>query len=258
MRIWGCLIDFLWIGDFFLLLDIDFILYIVRFLLFFIYLNLNFLYEEDLILKIILIFFNFFENFFFYILSYTFHFLYFFLILFSLMFFFFNIMGLIPFFPCVTAQIYSNINISFNIRFGVFLLGFSRFYFSFFFLFFPNKVPFLIYPLVIILESISFLTRIFSLALRLFSNRLSGHSLLEILLDLILNSINFLILNKFLIYLVILSFFSRLILFVIFFFEIIVCFLQAYVWARLFLVYFNEVVSHFSHDHEHIESQVEE
>jgi F-type H+-transporting ATPase subunit a len=56
---------------------------------------------------------------------------------------------------------------------------------KYFLLFLPEGVPILIIPLVIIIEYVSYLSRIFSLAIRLFANMMSGHILLKILIGFI-------------------------------------------------------------------------
>jgi F-type H+-transporting ATPase subunit a len=54
--------------------------------------------------------------------------------------------------------------------------------FTFFRLFLPPGVPVFIAPALILIEIVSYLSRVISLAVRLFANMLSGHALLKILL----------------------------------------------------------------------------
>jgi len=48
--------------------------------------------------------------------------------------------------------------------------------------FLPTGTPIFIAPLLILIEMISYFSRIFSLSIRLFANMLSGHGLLKILI----------------------------------------------------------------------------
>jgi ATP synthase subunit 6 len=54
---------------------------------------------------------------------------------------------------------------------------------AFFVLFLPEGVPLPIIPFLILIEYVSYISRIFSLAIRLFANMLSGHILLKILIS---------------------------------------------------------------------------
>jgi len=61
-------------------------------------------------------------------------------------------------------------------------------------LFLPQNIPFLITPVLCLIEIISYFIRIFSLAIRLFANILAGHILLHLLvsyLGILLKSFNF-------------------------------------------------------------------
>ena len=56
---------------------------------------------------------------------------------------------------------------------------------NYFVLFLPEGVPIPIIPFLILIEYVSYLSRIFSLAIRLFANMMSGHILLKILISFI-------------------------------------------------------------------------
>jgi F0F1-type ATP synthase membrane subunit a len=53
---------------------------------------------------------------------------------------------------------------------------------KYFILFLPEGVPVALIPLIIIIEYVSYFSKIFSLAIRLFANMMSGHILLKILI----------------------------------------------------------------------------
>jgi len=46
----------------------------------------------------------------------------------------------------------------------------------------PSGVPVLLAPLIVIIELVSYFSRVFSLSIRLFANISSGHALLKILI----------------------------------------------------------------------------
>ncbi|HXZ69081.1 MAG TPA: F0F1 ATP synthase subunit A, partial [Alphaproteobacteria bacterium] len=59
-------------------------------------------------------------------------------------------------------------------------IGFARHGFGFLKLFFPSGIPWPLYILVVPIEIMSFLIRPFSLGLRLFANMLAGHLILDV------------------------------------------------------------------------------
>ena len=114
--------------------------------------------------------------------------------------------------------------------FAIIKLGFSQFLK----LFLPGGTPLPIIILLVLIEIISYSARLLSLAIRLFANMMSGHALLKI-------SIGF----SFILFLS-LSFIGVgpwLIVVVIFLLEILIAFLQAYVFVILITIYLNDVNS---------------
>jgi F-type H+-transporting ATPase subunit a len=49
-------------------------------------------------------------------------------------------------------------------------------------MFLPSGVPIFIAPILVPIEFISYIARVFSLSIRLFANMMSGHALLKILI----------------------------------------------------------------------------
>ena len=152
-----------------------------------------------------------------------------------------NVIGLIPFSFTVTSHISTTFSLSCSLFLGLTLFGLILQKFHFFYLFLPSGVPALLLPFLVIIEVISYLARVFSLAIRLFANMMSGHTLLNILSTFIFqlfSSYSFLI--KFL------SLFPFFLVFVICILEIGISILQAYVFAVLLCIYLNDMynVSH--------------
>ena len=120
----------------------------------------------------------------------------------------------------------------------VLIVGFWRHGLHFFSLFLPAGTPFWMAPLIIPIEVVSFLVRPFSLALRLFVAMMAGHILMEVLGSLIVNgfasgSVTGLGVG-------IISF-----LFIVGVgaLELLICALQAYVFALLTSLYLNDAVN---------------
>jgi len=149
----------------------------------------------------------------------------FFLILFS------NFLGLIPFCFTLTSHILITFSLGFSIIVGLTLLGFAYQGLHFLQLFMPKDVSIVIVPLLIVIEIVSYISRGFSLSIRLFANIMSGHTLLNILSSFIFMLFN---VNKFLMVI------TFLVVFAICFLEIALAFLQAYVFSVLTCIYLSD------------------
>ena len=93
-----------------------------------------------------------------------------------------NLLGLIPFLGAFTPT--SHIAVTFGLAVIVFamvlIVGFAKHGLHFFTLFLPEGTPILVLPLVAAIEFLSFLSRPFTLAIRLFANMTAGHVLLKV------------------------------------------------------------------------------
>lgn len=93
-----------------------------------------------------------------------------------------NLFGIIPFSKVLTAHFVFAFYFSLghfitNLIYGLFLHRIKIFN-----LFLSGDIPLFIIPILICIEAISFFSRIFSLAIRLFANLVAGHILLTILM----------------------------------------------------------------------------
>ncbi len=100
---------------------------------------------------------------------------FFFLILFA------NLFGLIPFSFTITSHLVFTFGLSFAIIATITIFGFYKQGFKFLNLLIPGGAPKALLPILIPIELLSYIVRCFSLAIRLFANMMSGHSLLYIL-----------------------------------------------------------------------------
>jgi ATP synthase subunit 6 len=143
-----------------------------------------------------------------------------------------NIFGLIPFSFTSTSYIIETFLLSCSFFIGLTLLAiFFQGLNSFIQTFIPQDIPVALKPLLIVIEVISYVSRAFSLAIRLFANMMAGHTLLHILSDfsLKLGKIKYL-------YLI----FPLIIVLLISILEVGVSFLQAYVFILLIALYYND------------------
>jgi len=103
----------------------------------------------------------------------------------------------------------------------------------------PHDVPTWLYPLIILIEIISFFFRLVSLGFRLAANLMAGH----ILLGLLASAYCGLIMSIGSSLLVILLF--TIVVCALIVFELFVSFLQTYVFVVLLCSYYNDIYSHF-------------
>src|SRR3954452_4667809 len=91
-----------------------------------------------------------------------------------------NIVGIIPYTFTVSSHIIVTAALALLVFFTVLVYGFYKNGLGFFKLFVPSGIPMLILPLVVLIEVISFLSRPISHSVRLFANMLAGHITLKV------------------------------------------------------------------------------
>lgn len=155
--------------------------------------------------------------------------------------FFVNILGMLDYWYALSSFFILPFFFSFVFFFTNIYFLIKRYKAHSIFLVFPSGCPVYMLPILFLIEILSIFSRLFSLAIRLFANTLSGHILTKILL---------LILWKMICALSINIFFSVLMLFVILaiiLLEFLVAFLQAYAFVTLLVIYFNELFNVNNH-----------
>ena len=147
-----------------------------------------------------------------------------------------NLIGLVPYSFTLTSHIMLTFTLSFSVFIGLTILA-IKYQPNFFDLFIPKGVPSALIPFLFIIEIISYVSRTFSLAIRLFANMMSGHVLLHILTGFcaFLYSDFYSILGK------ILFLIPFLLIVAIIGLEIGIAFLQAYVFCVLISIYLCDV-----------------
>jgi ATP synthase subunit 6 len=95
----------------------------------------------------------------------------------------YNLSGLLPYNFTFSAHLVVTLFYSLSLFFGLNYLALLRHQLHYFNLFLPSGTPLGLQPLMVLLELVSYLSRPFSLAIRLFANLMAGHALLKILLS---------------------------------------------------------------------------
>jgi F-type H+-transporting ATPase subunit a len=91
-----------------------------------------------------------------------------------------NMIGIIPYTFTISSHIIVTVSLALLVFITVLVYGFYKNGLKFFKLFVPSGVPAVILPLVVTIEIISFLSRPVSHSVRLFANMLAGHITLKV------------------------------------------------------------------------------
>ena len=142
-----------------------------------------------------------------------------------------NMIGMLPYSFTVTSHIIVTFMLAATVFIGVTIIGFIKHGIKYLELFVPKGVPIILLPLIIVIEIISYLSRPVSLSVRLFANMMAGHTMLKVFGGFV---ISLGLLGGWLP----LSFSVALIGL-----EILVSFLQAYVFAILTCIYLNDALN---------------
>ena len=145
-----------------------------------------------------------------------------------------NVLGLVPYSFTPTSHIIVTFAMAAFVFVGVTIIGFARHGVHFLSLFVPKGVPFVLLLLLVPIEIISYFMRPFSLSIRLFANMLAGHTMLKVF-------------GGFVVMLGIIGGWAPLAFIVVFTgLELLIAFLQAYVFAILTCLYLNDAI-HLHH-----------
>jgi F-type H+-transporting ATPase subunit a len=147
-----------------------------------------------------------------------------------------NIIGLIPFAFTVTSQLIVTVALALTVFLIVVVYGFWRNGLHFFNLFVPKGVPKLILPMIVFIEVLSFISRPVSHSVRLFANMLAGHITLQVFAGFVIMLAGAGVLGWFG---ATLPFIMVVLLMAL---ELLVAFLQAYVFAILTCIYLNDAI----------------
>ena len=142
-----------------------------------------------------------------------------------------NMVGMLPYSFTVTSHIIVTLIMALFIFVAITIIGFIKHGLKYLSIFVPSGVPAVLLPLITIIEIISYLSRPVSLSVRLFANMMAGHTMLKVF-------------GGFVVSLGILGGWLPLSFSVALTgLEILVAFLQAYVFAILTCIYLNDALN---------------
>nr|WFG74032.1 ATP synthase F0 subunit 6 [Cavernulicola chilensis] len=147
-----------------------------------------------------------------------------------------NLLGIVPYSFTVTSHIAFTFALAFSVFIGINLIGIRVHGAHLLAIFLPKGAPAAIIPLLVIIEFISYIVKVFTLAIRLFANITSGHTLLKIIAGFGWTMLN---IGGFV---TILSLVPLLVLLILIGLELGIAILQAYVFALLVCIYLNDVM----------------
>ena len=141
-----------------------------------------------------------------------------------------NLLGMVPYSFTVTSHIIVTFALAMVVFVGVTILGFIKHGLHFFSIFVPPGTPIAMWPLLVPIEIISYFSRPISLSVRLFANMLAGHTIMKVIAGLVVG-------------LGVFGVFPMLLLVPLIGLEILIAFLQAYVFAILTCLYINDALN---------------
>jgi F-type H+-transporting ATPase subunit a len=145
-----------------------------------------------------------------------------------------NMLGMVPYTFTSTSHIVVTFALALTVFLGVTVVGFVKHGVGYLKLFVPSGVPMVLLPLLVVIEVISYLTRPISLSVRLFANMMAGHTMLKVF-------------GSFVVGLGVMGGWAPLTFMVaITGLEVLVAFLQAFVFAILSCIYLNDAL-HLHH-----------
>ena len=141
-----------------------------------------------------------------------------------------NMLGMIPYSFTFTSHVIVTFAMALTVFIGVTILGFVKHGIHFFSFFVPPGVSIILWPLMIPIEVISYLSRPISLAVRLFANLTAGHTMLKVFAGFV---VSLGVVGGFLPFAFVVALTGL---------ELLIAFLQAYVFTILTCFYINDAI----------------
>ena len=140
-----------------------------------------------------------------------------------------NLLGLFPYSFTYTSHLAVTLGMAMVVFIGTTVIAFIKHGFHFFTFFLPHGTPWYVAPLLVPIEVLSYFTRPVSLSLRLFANMMAGHTLLKVF-------------GGFVVAMTWMGFIPMAAVLAVSGLELLVAFLQAYVFAILSCIYLNDAL----------------
>lgn len=148
-----------------------------------------------------------------------------------------NVIGTWPYAFTTTSHISTTFTLGFITLCSITIIGFLRHGLKFLKLFAPSGIPMALMPLMILIELISYSSRVISLSVRLMANMVAGHIMMKIFASF---AVTFLLSKSWLIGLAVVPLSVNIILIG---FELFIAALQAYIFTILSCIYLNDAVN---------------
>jgi len=146
-----------------------------------------------------------------------------------------NLLGLLPYSFTVTSHIIVTFALAAMVWLIITAIGFFNHGIGFLKLFVPDGVPWWLLPIIVVIEVISYLIRPISHSVRLFANMMAGHAMLKVFAGFVIG-------------LGLLGGWAPLVFLVGFTgLELVVAFLQAFIFTVLTCIYLNDAVNMHHH-----------
>lgn len=147
-----------------------------------------------------------------------------------------NLIGLIPYSFTITSHLIITFSLSLILFISFNIIGIQKHKYNFLNLLLPSGSNFLLIPLLIPIEFISYLFRLISLSIRLFANMMAGHTLVKVIA-----TFTWLMVNNNLLFFIT-HFIPLFLLILLISLEFGVAIIQAYVFTILICIYINDVL----------------
>jgi F-type H+-transporting ATPase subunit a len=140
-----------------------------------------------------------------------------------------NMLGMLPYSFTFTSHLAVTLGMALVVFIGTTVIAFMKHGFRFFSFFLPHGTPWFVAPLLVPIEILSYFTRPVSLSLRLFANMTAGHTLLKVF-------------GGFIVSLGVAGVIPGAAVVALTGLELVVAFLQAFVFAILSCIYLNDAL----------------
>ncbi|MDF3025680.1 MAG: atpB [Alphaproteobacteria bacterium] len=147
-----------------------------------------------------------------------------------------NLLGMLPYSFTFTSHIIVTAALALLVFSIATIVGFVRHGLHFFSLFLPKGLPIFIAPLIIVIEIISYLSRPLSLSVRLFANMTAGHTMLKVFAGFSVAMISAGAVTG------VLSVVPVIVNIALIGLELMIAFIQAYVFAMLTCIYLKDAI----------------
>jgi ATP synthase subunit 6 len=148
-----------------------------------------------------------------------------------------NLIGMIPYSFTITSHIFITFSLALTLFIGINIIAIKKHKLHFLGFFLPNGIHIALAPLLVPIEIASYLSRVFSLSIRLFANMMSGHTLLKIIAGFAWTMLSFGGIWYFL------QLFPLIIIVAVTILELGIAILQAYVFTILICLYLNSAIN---------------